>query len=138
MADAAVKLETRALSVFYGAFEAVKKVDIAFPSCAITAIIGPSGCGKSTLLRAVNGLIPHMYRGEYSGTVTVAGREVAKTEMRDLAQTVGFNLPVASVPGFLWPIGIFNLTITLYTVPLAFSVRNALATRYRLPTKAWT
>lgn len=49
-----------------------------------------------------------------------------------------FGVTAAMVPGYLWLIGIFNLTIALYTVPLAFSVRNALATRYRLPTKAWT
>jgi riboflavin transporter FmnP len=51
---------------------------------------------------------------------------------------VGFSMPWAAVPGTLWLIGIFNLTIALYTVPLAFSVRNALALRYRLPMKVWT
>ena len=53
-------------------------------------LAGPSGCGKSTLLRAVNGLIPHMYTGEYSGDVSVAGKSVRGTSMRELAQTVGF------------------------------------------------
>lgn len=69
---------------------AVKDFGLSVEEGEIVLLAGPSGCGKSTLLRAVNGLIPHMYRGEYSGRVTVAGREVAKTEMRDLAQTVGF------------------------------------------------
>jgi phosphate transport system ATP-binding protein len=41
-------------SVFYGDFEAVKKVDVDLYKGLVTAIIGPSGCGKSTLLRAVN------------------------------------------------------------------------------------
>lgn len=50
---------------------------------------------------------------------------------------VGFSMPWAAVPGTLWLIGIFNLTIALYTVPFAFSVRNALATRYRLPIAVW-
>jgi energy-coupling factor transporter ATP-binding protein EcfA2 len=69
---------------------AVKDFDLRVDEGEIVLLAGPSGCGKSTLLRAVNGLIPHMYRGEYAGKVTVAGKEVAKTEMRDLAQTVGF------------------------------------------------
>ncbi|MDV3277262.1 MAG: energy-coupling factor ABC transporter ATP-binding protein [Nitrososphaerales archaeon] len=69
---------------------AVKEVDLAVDEGEVVVLAGPSGCGKSTLLRAVNGLIPHMYNGEYVGTVTVAGKEVAKTEMRELAQTVGF------------------------------------------------
>lgn len=53
-------------------------------------LAGPSGCGKSTLLRAVNGLIPHMYSGEYSGDVKVAGASVKSSDMRELAQRVGF------------------------------------------------
>lgn len=56
----------------------------------IVVLAGPSGCGKSTLLRAINGLIPHMYTGEYSGDVRVAGSSVRTSSMRDLAQTVGF------------------------------------------------
>ncbi len=56
----------------------------------IVVLAGPSGCGKSTLLRAVNGLVPHMYSGDYSGDVRVAGRSVKATDMRELAQTVGF------------------------------------------------
>lgn len=56
----------------------------------VILLAGPSGCGKSTLLRAVNGLIPHMYVGEYSGSVRVAGVTVKDTPMRDLAQKVGF------------------------------------------------
>ncbi|MGD0395645.1 MAG: ABC transporter ATP-binding protein [Nitrososphaerales archaeon] len=56
----------------------------------IVVLAGPSGCGKSTLLRTINGLIPHMYTGDYSGDVRVAGSSVRTTSMRDLAQTVGF------------------------------------------------
>jgi energy-coupling factor transporter ATP-binding protein EcfA2 len=56
----------------------------------IVVLAGPSGCGKSTLLRTINGLIPHMYQGEYRGRVLVGGMEVAKSEMKILAQNVGF------------------------------------------------
>ncbi len=47
-------LETRALTIRYGAAAAVSEVSLAIPEHRITAIIGPSGCGKSTLLRALN------------------------------------------------------------------------------------
>ena len=47
-------VEAKGFSVFYGSHEAVRKVDLAIPSCLVTAIIGPSGCGKSTFLRAIN------------------------------------------------------------------------------------
>jgi energy-coupling factor transporter ATP-binding protein EcfA2 len=55
----------------------------------IVVLAGQSGCGKSTLLRCVNGLIPHMYPGEYSGSITIAGDVVATTSMGVLAQKVG-------------------------------------------------
>jgi len=55
----------------------------------IVLLAGPSGCGKSTLLRCINGLIPHMYPGDYGGTVSVGGLRVAETPMSTLAQTVG-------------------------------------------------
>jgi energy-coupling factor transport system ATP-binding protein len=69
---------------------AVADFDLAVPEGEIVVLAGPSGCGKSTLLRAVNGLIPHMYSGEYSGKVKVAGTVVKDSGMRDLAQKVGF------------------------------------------------
>ncbi len=47
-------VDARDFSVFYGDFEAVKKVSCSFPAGFVTAMIGPSGCGKSTFLRAVN------------------------------------------------------------------------------------
>ncbi len=47
-------LEARQLSVYYGAFRAVKDVSLKIQRQKITALIGPSGCGKSTFLRALN------------------------------------------------------------------------------------
>ena len=54
-------LETRALSVFYGSTEAVKRISLTIPRNRVVAFIGPSGCGKSTFLRCfnrMNDLIP--------------------------------------------------------------------------------
>ena len=65
---AAVHVEARSFSVFYGDNEAVRRLDLAIPKGRVTAIIGPSGCGKSTFLRAINrmnDLIPRCHaRGE--------------------------------------------------------------------------
>ena len=44
----------RGVSVYYGAFRAVKNITFDVPANAITSLIGPSGSGKSTLLRAIN------------------------------------------------------------------------------------
>ena len=70
--------------------KAVEDFDLAVPEEEIAVLAGPSGCGKSTLLRTVNGLIPHMYSGEYTGSVKVGGTVVGDASMRDLAQKVGF------------------------------------------------
>lgn len=49
-----IALETRGLSLYYGAFRALADIDMKLPARRITAIIGPSGCGKSSLLRCFN------------------------------------------------------------------------------------
>jgi energy-coupling factor transport system ATP-binding protein len=69
---------------------AVRDFNLTAGEGEVIVLAGPSGCGKSTLLRAINGLIPHMYVGEYAGSVKVAGKQVASTQMRELAQLVGF------------------------------------------------
>jgi phosphate transport system ATP-binding protein len=50
----AVVFDVRDLSVYYGAFRAVRKVTIPIRENRITALIGPSGCGKTTVLRCFN------------------------------------------------------------------------------------
>ena len=52
-------------------------------------ICGPSGCGKSTLGHCINGLIPHSYRGESTGGVTVRGRSTAELNIFEISRTVG-------------------------------------------------
>ncbi len=47
-------IDTKAMSVYYGSFRAVKNVTFSIEKQKITAFIGPSGCGKSTVLRSFN------------------------------------------------------------------------------------
>ena len=48
------KITVENLDLFYGSFEALKNINVAFKEHEITALIGPSGCGKSTLLKSLN------------------------------------------------------------------------------------
>lgn len=48
------KITVTDLDLFYGNFQALKKINVAFKEHEITALIGPSGCGKSTLLKTLN------------------------------------------------------------------------------------
>lgn len=52
-------------------------------------LCGESGCGKTTVTRLINGLIPHYYEGEVSGSVMVNGHDVAKSELYETARYVG-------------------------------------------------
>ncbi len=47
-------VEIQGLSLWYGAFRALKNVSLTVPRNKVTALIGASGCGKSTLLRTIN------------------------------------------------------------------------------------
>ena len=42
----------------------------------------------------------------------------------------GFSIPYSGLSSFLYPIAIFNSTVTLYTVPLAYSVFRGVLSRY--------
>lgn len=53
-------------------------------------ICGDSGCGKTTMTKLINGLIPHFVKdAEVSGNVMVSGKDVASTEMYEMAEIVG-------------------------------------------------
>ena len=55
-------------------------VDLQIPAGGITALVGPNGAGKSTLLTMIGRLLPMD-----SGSVDVAGHDVARTPSRRLA-----------------------------------------------------
>lgn len=52
-------------------------------------ISGNSGSGKSTFTRCLSGLIPHLYRGEFSGKVLINGDSTQDIPMWELADKVG-------------------------------------------------
>jgi energy-coupling factor transporter ATP-binding protein EcfA2 len=53
-------------------------------------VTGPTGAGKSTLLRAINGLVPQFTGGDFSGLVTVHGRDTLSNAPRELADVVAY------------------------------------------------
>ena len=65
--------ETHDLSVFYGAHNAVRDVNIRIREHEITAFIGPSGCGKSTVLRCFNRMNDLIDTARVDGTVNFHG-----------------------------------------------------------------
>jgi len=70
------KIEVKNLSLFYGDFQALKDINIAFKEKVITALIGPSGCGKSTLLRCFNRMNDLIEGVRIYGEVNLDGRDI--------------------------------------------------------------
>ena len=68
---------------------AIRDLTLSIEPGEVLLVAGPSGCGKSTLIRALNGLIPHAYRGEMTGSVRIDGRSTRELRLRDLARLVG-------------------------------------------------
>jgi energy-coupling factor transport system ATP-binding protein len=52
-------------------------------------VMGPSGAGKSTLCVALNGLIPHFFRGRMEGEVRIRGRSTREGKVGEFAREVG-------------------------------------------------
>ena len=52
-------------------------------------IAGPSGCGKSTLAHCINGLIPFVYKGELTGSLTIRGKETRDMNIFQISKLVG-------------------------------------------------
>jgi len=92
------KMAARALEFHYGAFQALKNINLEIPEKRVTAMIGPSGCGKSTLLRIFNRIYSIYPKQEASGELLLDGQNVldAKYPLNRLRSKVGmvFQKPV--------------------------------------------
>jgi spermidine/putrescine transport system ATP-binding protein len=68
-------LALRALTKHFGAFHAVRDLDLDVPRGSFFALLGPSGCGKTTTLRMVAGL-----ETPSSGSITLAGNDITQAK----------------------------------------------------------
>ncbi len=67
----------------YSSEVTIGPVSLEIPSGGITALVGPNGAGKSTLLTMIGRLL-----GLDSGTIEIAGYDIARTPSKDLAKIV--------------------------------------------------
>lgn len=70
------KITARGINFFYGAFQALYRVQMDVPTGKITALIGPSGCGKSTFLRTINRMNDLIAGTRLEGTIQVDGQNI--------------------------------------------------------------
>jgi multiple sugar transport system ATP-binding protein len=76
------QIELSAVNKYYGAYHALKDIDLSIRKGSFVALVGPSGCGKSTLLRSLAGL-----ETISSGDLVIAGKRMngVPPRKRDLA-----------------------------------------------------
>jgi phosphate transport system ATP-binding protein len=82
-----VVFDAQEISVYYGAFRAVRAITLPILKHEITALIGPSGCGKTTFLRCLNRMNDLIESARVEGTllyhgVDLYGEEVDPVEVR--------------------------------------------------------
>ena len=75
------KLSIRNLNFYYGAFHALKNINLDIPEGKVTAFIGPSGCGKSTLLRTFNRMYALYPDQRAAGEIMLDGENVLDSRL---------------------------------------------------------
>jgi phosphate transport system ATP-binding protein len=73
---AQIAIQAKDLNIYYGAFRAVKNVNLLIERQKVTAIIGPSGCGKSTVLRSFNRMNELVPSAHIEGEVLFMGQNI--------------------------------------------------------------
>lgn len=76
-----VIIQAEDLSLWYGDFQALKEIQIAFNKQDITALIGPSGCGKSTFLKCLNRMNDLVPGVRTSGKILYQGENILSPEV---------------------------------------------------------
>lgn len=68
---------------------AVHNVSLSIPEGSFVGVTGAAGSGKSTLTYALNGIVPHCYRGDFFGSVLIDGCDTVETSLTDISRIVG-------------------------------------------------
>ena len=84
------KVSIQNLDLYYGAFQALKGIEMNIGKNEITALIGPSGCGKSTLLKSINRMNDLVEGCRITGNIRLDGEDIyAGVDVNWLRKRVG-------------------------------------------------
>jgi ABC-2 type transport system ATP-binding protein len=97
VSDTAPAIEVRALVKSYGAFQAVRGIDIAVRRGEVFGLLGPNGAGKTTTVEILEG-----YRERSGGEVSVLGHDPARRSI-ELRRRIGIVLQSAGFYNHVTP-----------------------------------
>ncbi|WP_418275051.1 ABC transporter ATP-binding protein [Isoptericola jiangsuensis] len=92
VADDVPAVEIAGLTFRYPGAErdSLRGVDLRIEQGDFVAVVGGNGSGKTTLCKAFNGLVPHFWNGDLSGSVRVLGRGTTTSSVAELGHDVGY------------------------------------------------
>ena len=73
----------------HGTGDGVSEIDLTIKDGEFVVLCGESGCGKTTVTRLINGLAPHFYEGEMSGSVMIGDVCINTENLSDIAAFTG-------------------------------------------------
>ena len=85
-----MKIDVKDFNLYYGAFHALKNINVGMPEHEVSALIGPSGCGKSTLLKSLNRMNDLVPGVKITGRAALDGVDIyGNIDVNDLRRRVG-------------------------------------------------
>lgn len=79
--DLETSILVKDLDLYYGNFQALKKVNMDIKKGQVTAFIGPSGCGKSTTLKCFNRMNDLVDDCKIEGLIEINGNDIYKKDV---------------------------------------------------------
>ena len=127
-------ITARDLNLWYGTFQALRKVNVNLRHGLITSLIGPSGCGKTTLLRCFNRVNERYGYVTTTGEIRVLGRNIYDPDvcLVELRKTVGMvfqrpnPLPISIYENVVFGLRVHHPRRSLRRADLDAAVETAL------------
>lgn len=98
----AIKAQAVDLSFYYGAYQALKKLNVAIADRKVTALIGPSGCGKTTFLRCFNRMHDLYPGNRYEGQILLQpeGTDILSSKVDPIEVRMRINMVFQKTQSF--------------------------------------
>jgi energy-coupling factor transport system ATP-binding protein len=92
MVEPIVTIENLSFTYPSGERKALDNINLNINKGEFVVVMGANGAGKTTLCLSLNGVIPQLINGTYTGKIVIDGMQTTKHAIYSLAQKVGITL----------------------------------------------